>query len=298
MISVIIPVYNSSEFLEDAINSVLSQDVCYEIILVDDGSTDSSGQICDRYGAIYDNIIVIHQKNSGVTKARNAGFENSKGEYILFLDSDDMLYENALDSMLSHMHPDVDIVISEVREEGVITADEYIYYILNGYIPAGINGKLFRRRLFNENTLALSREINIGEDLIMNVKLALNATKCIREVSKSVYFYRVNSSSVIQTRKYDWNYEKKFIVELNKAFGNQRERYKDSILQSYYITIERLVIHKAKINWSDPILLEFVSWAKKHPMSLKQFIIINIRNSVIAKYLLALHRRIIVLCQL
>ena len=293
MVSVIIPIYNSGEFLEDAINSVLSQNVCYEIILVNDGSTDSSGAICDNYGATYDNITVIHQKNSGVTKARNTGYENSKGEYILFLDSDDMLYENSLDTMLSCMHQDIDIVISEVRDDRDINVDEYIYSILNGYIPAGINGKLFRRRLFDENTLALTREINIGEDLIMNVKLALNAGKCIRMVPKSLYFYRVNSSSVIQTRKYKWNYEKKFLEELNKAFGDQRERYKDSILQSYYITLERLAIHKAKINWSDPILLEFVSWAKKRPMSLSQFIIINIRNSVVAKYLLALCRRFI-----
>lgn len=293
MISIIIPVYNSDEFLEKAINSVLSQGVDHEIILVDDGSTDSSGQICDNYCAIYDNITVIHQKNSGVTKARKTGFDNSKGEYILFLDSDDMLYENALVSMVSYMSPDIDIVISEVREEDVITVDNYIFYILNGLVPAGINGKLFRRRLFDDNTLALSREINIGEDLIMNVKLALSAVYSIRLVPKSFYFYRVNSSSVIQTRQYSWSYEKKFLVELNKAFGGLRERYIDSIHESYYITIERLVIHKAKINWKDPLLLEFVSWAKKRPMSIKQYIIIYIQNSILAKYLLALHRRLI-----
>lgn len=82
-------------------------------------------------------------------------------------------------------------------------------------------------------------------------------------------------------------------MELNKAFGNFRERYLDSIFESYYITIEHLVIHKASINWSDPLLLEFVSWSKKKPMSLKQFILTHIHNSVLAKYLLALQRRII-----
>ena len=90
LVSVIIPVYNVEKYLEECIDSVLNQ-TCQniEIILVDDGSTDSSGQICDKYAENNKHICVIHQKNGGLSDARNAGFLRAGGEYVYFLDSDD-----------------------------------------------------------------------------------------------------------------------------------------------------------------------------------------------------------------
>ena len=88
--SVIIPVYNVEKYLERCLDSVVTQDYNdFEVIIVDDGSTDESGEICDRYAKEYDNIRVIHQSNMGLSGARNTGIKNSGGEYILFLDSDD-----------------------------------------------------------------------------------------------------------------------------------------------------------------------------------------------------------------
>lgn len=94
MISVIIPVYNVKPYLEDAIESVIHQSYTdIEIILIDDGSTDGSGEICDRYQKIDSRIIVIHQENKGLSVARNVGLDLCKGEIISFLDSDDFFFQ-------------------------------------------------------------------------------------------------------------------------------------------------------------------------------------------------------------
>ncbi len=96
-ISVILPVYNSEEYIEEAVDSILQQEgVRVEIILIDDGSTDMSGEILDRYDAGYDSVHVIHQENMGLSAARNAGIDAASGRYIAYLDSDDMFADGAL----------------------------------------------------------------------------------------------------------------------------------------------------------------------------------------------------------
>lgn len=91
-ISVIVPVYNVEKYLSRCIDSIISQTFSdFELILVDDGSTDSSGKICDEYGKKDGRVKVIHKKNGGQSSARNAGIENSTGEYISFVDSDDWI---------------------------------------------------------------------------------------------------------------------------------------------------------------------------------------------------------------
>lgn len=95
--SIVIPVYNVEKYLSGCIESVLSQDYKeFELILVDDGSTDNSGIICDEYAKKDDRIKVIHKKNGGVSDARNVGIENAKGDYLIFLDADDYMEKSAL----------------------------------------------------------------------------------------------------------------------------------------------------------------------------------------------------------
>lgn len=91
-LSIIIPVYNVEQYLKDCLSSILNQNFQqYEIILIDDGSTDNSGKICDEYASSYKNIITIHQVNQGVSSARNKGISLAKGKYIHFIDSDDTI---------------------------------------------------------------------------------------------------------------------------------------------------------------------------------------------------------------
>lgn len=95
--SVILPIYNVEKYLERCVESVLSQNFTdYEMILVDDGSSDFSPKICDEYEEKYNFIKVIHKKNGGLSSARNAGFEQATGKYILWFDSDDWVEKNTL----------------------------------------------------------------------------------------------------------------------------------------------------------------------------------------------------------
>ena len=100
-LSIIIPVYNAEDYLDRCLHSIVDQDfTSYEVILVDDGSTDSSPLICDRYSATDPRFRTLHKPNGGVSSARNAGLELAKGEYVMFLDSDDALLPYALDDMM------------------------------------------------------------------------------------------------------------------------------------------------------------------------------------------------------
>lgn len=101
MISVIIPVYNVASFLGRCVDSVRGQAYVTEILLIDDGSTDGSGALCDKYAAEDPRILVIHKKNGGLSSARNAGLDLAKGDYISFVDSDDFLEPEAYEKMLS-----------------------------------------------------------------------------------------------------------------------------------------------------------------------------------------------------
>lgn len=109
MVSIVIPVYNVEKYLTECVNSVLKMRSEFEMILVDDGSTDGSGILCDKLAEKDDRIRVIHQENGGLSAARNTGISNSKGEYILFLDSDDFVDAEATDELLSGVDGDTEV---------------------------------------------------------------------------------------------------------------------------------------------------------------------------------------------
>lgn len=102
--SIVAPVYNVEKYLRECVQSVISQEFkSYELILIDDGSTDSSGELCDIYAQKYTNIISVHQTNAGLSEARNTGIRKAKGKYLVFLDSDDMLSKNALSNLYKNI---------------------------------------------------------------------------------------------------------------------------------------------------------------------------------------------------
>lgn len=151
-LSIVIPIYNVSGYLRECLGSVYSQtEINWEVILVDDGSTDNSEDICEEYKSKYSNTIVIHKENGGLSDARNAGIEIAKGEYIYFLDSDDWLAPNAIQTLL-------DFAIKnncEIVQGG-------FYYAYNGYLLYDN-----RRIDINQTPFVLNREEAIVE-LIKN----------------------------------------------------------------------------------------------------------------------------------
>jgi len=113
ILSVIVPIYNVELYLKDCLNSIVNQNINnFEILLIDDGSTDQSSQICDDYASLHKNIRIFHKQNGGLSSARNLGLKNARGEYITFVDSDDMIAPETYYGNLMFMqrHPEVDML--------------------------------------------------------------------------------------------------------------------------------------------------------------------------------------------
>ena len=176
LISVIVPVFRVEKYLPECIESILKQSYPnLEIVLVDDGSPDHSGAICDEFARKDSRIKVIHQQNGGVTSARAAGFGISSGDLVCFVDSDDVLPENAVETLYQAMTPEVDIVVGEYDEYDSFrnavktvfypftTMDREIYLrqMVKNLLPPSIWAKLYRRNLFTSESFSNTRSIII-----------------------------------------------------------------------------------------------------------------------------------------
>ena len=119
LFSIIVPIYNVEKYLARCIDSILDQDYAnYEIILVNDGSTDNSLLIAEKYSKKYSNIILINKENGGLSDARNVGLDTAKGQYVIFLDSDDAIDKNALKTINCALEnqEDIDVLAGEYKE--------------------------------------------------------------------------------------------------------------------------------------------------------------------------------------
>lgn len=207
MVSIIVPIYNSEATLHRCLDSVLKQTYKdYELFLVDDGSTDGSGKICDEYAAMDSRIRVIHKENSGVSNSRNLAIDRARGRYLQFLDSDDWLSPEAT-SMLVDMAVkyDCDLVVSDfyrviddrlshkgdIPEDGLITREDYADYMLEkpaDFYYGVLWNKLFRRELVEEHHLRMNPEISWCEDFMFNLDY-IRYTKWIYVLRAPIYYY-------------------------------------------------------------------------------------------------------------
>ena len=184
-LSIVIPVYNTAKYLPECVDSVLNQTFRdYEIILIDDGSTDGSAAICDAYAEEHDHIHVIHQANAGASAARNAGIEAAKGEYIHFIDSDDLLPENNIYERISPAldgkrqiifsrrirfqdgSDEIDAVQPEYDEKGEYTGDVLHLVLSKQYVmtlTCPVN-KILQRKLLNDHKLRFRTGLDHEED--------------------------------------------------------------------------------------------------------------------------------------
>lgn len=210
-ISVVIPVYNSGSFLESCINSVLNQThKNMEVFIIDDGSTDGSGIICDNYAKIDKRIKVVHQNNAGVSAARNQGVRLATGELISFIDSDDLLEEDMYSFLVQlMMEHDADIshcgykrmdeelnIIKEVSGTHEIIEQksvEAIECMLKGkYFVGGLWNKLFKAEIVKG--LLFSEELKNNEDILFNV-MAFSRAKKIVFADETKYCYLEHPTS-------------------------------------------------------------------------------------------------------
>lgn len=208
MVSIIVPVYNIQEYLHECVDSILAQtyhDI--EVILVDDGSSDSSGQICDGYAERDKRVKVIHKENGGVSSARNVGLVNAKGEWISLVDSDDWIEHGMIERILEAAKlNDADIVIGDLkmvsdRGEEVHSSVDWMddkVLSLNGYIAsvwATACGTIMKRSLYEQYRIS-SPEITYCEDFHLMVRLCYFADKIVH-VNIPLYNYRQRASSVM-----------------------------------------------------------------------------------------------------
>ena len=213
-ISVIIPIYNVENYLKRCVDSVLCQEsISLEIILVDDGSTDSSGIICDEYAAIHSNIKCLHINNSGPATAKNKGYDIAQGTYVAFIDSDDKIRPDMYNSMLlSGYKHDADIICCnyiQMDEEGNIshtkhTGQEYVLnqdeaikaILIKDKIYSQCWTKIFKREMLESNHIRNTEGLKTDEDFIYNIQaFACSQTICIVDKPLYIYTHRTNSLS-------------------------------------------------------------------------------------------------------
>lgn len=186
LLSIVAPVYNVEDYLKDFIFSLEKQKTInnyYELILIDDGSTDSSGQICDDLANMFNNIFVIHKENSGLANARNIGLEKAKGKYIFFADSDDLFNKLELKNLLLKLkYYDKDLVIvpfNTLKKDGSLNINSYSSYIScktilefcnllasqDKQLPWAAFQHFISRRFLLKNNLKFNMAYNGAEDL-------------------------------------------------------------------------------------------------------------------------------------
>ena len=220
-VSVIIPVYNSEKYLSACIDSVLHQEkVSLEIILVDDGSTDSSASICDNYAQKYENIRAIHINNSGQAVAKNEGLKYAHGNYIALTDSDDKMTPRMLHMMViaGYKH-DADIVCCNYKQIDEKGEDSHLdctgkTYILNheealirfysrNMIYSQCWTKLYKHQMLTEHHIE-NEPIRYDEDVIFNI-LSFKASKTTVIIDELLYEYTYRENSVAHGY---WNFKK------------------------------------------------------------------------------------------
>lgn len=216
MISVILPVYNSERYIEKCINSIINQTYKeWELIIIDDGSTDSSFALCKNFADQDQRIKLIHQKNMGVTKARYHGVKEAQGEWITFIDSDDTIPNDALQNFSIKIDNSTDIIIGWIGTiqptEDILSIEEYrSRNIRRGGVHVGPVAHLYRKSIFSEDIFDIPRDIYMGEDMLMNIRLAFKTDKPVKVIKKTVYNYFIeNPNNTTNSYKLTLEYEEK-----------------------------------------------------------------------------------------
>lgn len=208
LISVIIPIYNVKDYLNECIISVIRQSYKnIEIILVDDGSTDESADICDAYEAEDNRVRVIHKVNEGLSSARNIGIKIARGEYLSFIDSDDYIHADMLNILLQEMIKNqADVACCDYSSEK-ISIDDKTVIVLNkenaisrlldedGYKCYAWN-KLYKRKLFENISYPEGKWF---EDITTTYNVFKNV-KTVVYVKQKLYFYRLRKNSITQSK--------------------------------------------------------------------------------------------------
>ena len=207
MVSIIVPVYNAEQYLRRCVDSILNQEYTdFELFLVNDGSTDTSGDICEEYAKKDSRVIVLQKKNTGVSDSRNQALDRAQGKYLQFLDSDDWITPDATrlfvraaeeygcDMVISDFYRVVGERLSpkgDIEEEGVLTREEFAAHMMENpadFYYGVLWNKLYRRDLVEEHNLRMDTNINWCEDFMFNLEY-IRYARVFYALHAPIYYY-------------------------------------------------------------------------------------------------------------
>ena len=203
LISIIVPVYNAEPYLKMCLDSICQQTFTnFELILVDDGSTDGSGAMCDEYAALDSRICVIHKTNEGVSIARNTGLDKAHGEWIVFVDSDDyllpdglsLLYENVTLTSADCLLAGSKVIQNNHIRDFIKPTSRCSNNVLESIFHNALWGYIFKASIIQENNIRFVPKLAYSEDQVFLCTFAMNANEIIY-VEEPVYVYRKNETS-------------------------------------------------------------------------------------------------------
>lgn len=279
VVSVIVPVYKVENVLHYCIDSILNQTYKnFELILVDDGSPDDSGKICDKYAKKDNRIKVIHKENGGVSSARNCGIDAAKGKYICFVDSDDYVNKNYLEILIrtKSEHPEFDNIwcyfqtvtdYDSMVGNLIVDDNKNIYSVKDimtlheKWLDAGPVCKLYDRKTILENGLTFDSNLSLGEDLIFNFQYLDCTNGKILVIPKKLYSYVQVSDCSLSQKYYPNMFEiyktinsamHRFIVKWNCS-EEQVKKYFNACFYKYEVVLKNTFSEKNKATKKDKI---------------------------------------------
>ncbi len=240
MISFIVPVYNGQAYIADCIESIIKQKYDdFELIIVDDGSTDQTLEICKRY--TNGRIRIITQKNSGVSAARNTGVSAAKGDYIVFVDVDDIVTENYVELIEKYSEDSPDLIVfsrnipenmvqkdmNEIRKMVLLISDR----INNAIKLNAVWSKAYKKKFIQDNQIMFREGVVHGEDMLFNLNI-IEKTPYIKYVREAVYYLRKSEESAIH--RYQQNFYKTDISFLQEVIAIMRDSENGQEMMEYY----------------------------------------------------------------
>lgn len=293
-VSVIVPVYNAEKYIKECVHSVLSQTYKdWELILVDDGSTDCSGTFCNQFAKVDSRISVIHQENAGVTKARAKGVFSSTGNFVYFLDADDTIENDTLEYMVALFNDEIDLVVTDYKKNFILDREEYAEILLgHGLWYACM--KLYRRRLFDEYVFDTPRYFKTGEDFLMQLRILKNMKGRVLCSTVSKYHYREVETSASRAFVPTMEYEIQMMRHVKKfiSFLPGSERLAHAHFKFRVAWLGGMIGLRYPIPYQDKWVVDILNESIQYKLTLKEKISIMAIRQPFFRYLLILEKKI------
>lgn len=290
-VSIIVPVYNVAPYLRDCLCGLLTQRFRdFEVLLIDDGSTDGSGQLCDELAEKDSRVVVLHQKNGGVCSARNRGIDEARGEFLVFVDADDVVTGDYLEHL---MDSDADLVLTGVHKFGALSGtrvparrDDFGIEGLAARwnIPPDMNflycypvAKRFRTRIIREHGIRFNETLRFSEDMCFNMEYYYYA-ESFTELPFADYGYRI----------FDMTREEKY-----RMSATELETHHESLEACFCMLYKRIgagTLSSVRDNTNLRLIRKFYAFLMQKDLTLANFVrnVKSFRDKNWARYMVGL----------